>query len=196
MKRIIFFIIIFLFFGCSDFFAPENDNLPSEFPLKIGQKWIYDRTYYSAGEVDSVQTDTLFIVGKWDDYYLYSWNPSEYFSLVRNYDNKLVNFGSILITNADTLFHQIPYVWAFYEEKENSVPDLEGYNYFGDSLFISVSHNEKWFGKIYDTYKLESKGINSNYYRKIVYYNILGFVKWEYFDAENNLIRKTVMVEN
>ena len=201
MKKIAFFYflvsIVVICISCSNSTTGSNSSygLPNEFPLEEGNAWIYERTYYEYGILDTTILDTLYIAGRFEDYYLYSWNPENYFSLVKNIDNKLVCFGSIF---SDTTFYDLPNIWAFYGETGNiDSTYYAGYSYTNiDSEYIDILHDEEYFDKNYDTYKKEQGLIESYSYNSIhQYLNKLGFVYWELFDEDNNLVGTTEMIE-
>ena len=205
MKKIIFFSfllsIIAICISCTDTTTSSNSGygLPNEFPLQEGNAWIYERAYYENGLRNSTELDTLYIAGRFEDYYLYSWRPEVYFSLVKNYDNKLVNLGSIHIhdTGIDTTFYDLPNIWAFYGETGyiDSTYFTNYSNTFVDSEFISILPDEEYFDEQYDTYKydiLHNDIFNS---REHQYVNKLGFVYWEFFDEYNNLISSIKMID-
>ena len=204
MRKIVFVSllvsVIVICISCSDSTTSSNSGygLPNEFPLEEGNAWIYERAYYENGLRDSTILDTLYIAGRFEDYYLYSWNPEEYFNLVKNYDNKLVNFGSIYIheTGIDTTFYDSPSIWAFYGETGYiDSTYFENYNYYeNDSLYISIIENEEYFDRRYDTYVTERKRIEY-FSHRFQYLNKLGFAKWEYFDENGVISHGAEMIE-
>ena len=92
----LFLCLLFLtnVFNCSDPASSKknkNTRLPTEFPLEVGTAWIYEDHFYDSGETD-VGYDTLYVFGKDNQYYLYSWDPTYYYSLIKNHDNKSTVF--------------------------------------------------------------------------------------------------------
>ena len=89
--------------------------LPTEFPLVDNTAWVYKiQRYNSATEYlldmnPEIFLDTLYIFSSPEDYFLYSWQPTESFSMVKNYDNKLLSIGFIDLIS-DTLY--------FYEKQD------------------------------------------------------------------------------
>ncbi|MCF8308601.1 MAG: hypothetical protein K9I68_06290 [Bacteroidales bacterium] len=171
-----------------------TNELPSEFPLEVGNAWEYERTYYENGEFDTSYLDTLYIAGKYQDYFLYSWDPKYYYSLVKNSDNKLVNYGSIRPN--DTTFHDDPRIWAFYG-KTGCLNSTSFNNYDNsniDSLCISIDENREYFGEKWNTYIEERTFINDRD-KRVMYYTKLGVVRVKYLNENNNLSSEIIMVE-
>jgi len=201
MRKFVLIILlvsaIVICISCSDSTTSNNSGygLPHEFPLQEGNAWIYERAYYENGLKDSTRLDTLYIAGRFEDYYLYTWNPEEYFVLVKNYENKLVAFGHI---NSDTTFYNLPSIWAFYGETGYiDSTYYANYSYTNiDSQYISILPDEQYFEEHYDTYKDEKYSIESHSYKSIhQYVNKMGFGYWELFDENNNLTETTEMIE-
>ena len=205
MRKITFYFLLAITFSicvsCSDSTTNSNNDfgLPNEFPLEEGNAWIYERTSYENGLRDSTILDTLYITGRFEDYYLYTWSPTEYLAMVKNIDDKLVCYGTINNYNStiDTFFYDFPSIWAFYGETgyiDSSY--FENYYYNEeDSLYISIVEYLEFFDKIYETYVAQNTINSSWYYRRDAYINKLGFARWEYFDEANNLIESTEMIE-
>ena len=89
--------------------------LPTEFPLVDNTAWVYkiqrnnSATEYLLDMNPEIFLDTLYIFSPPEDYFLYSWQPTESFSMVKNYDNKLLSIGFIDLIS-DTLY--------FYEKQD------------------------------------------------------------------------------
>ena len=183
--------------SCTDSTSSNSGNgLPSEFPLEEGNAWIYERVGYENGIQNTTLLDTLYIAGKYEDYFLYSWNPESYYSLIKNYDSKLIDYG--IITNSDTIFYDVPHIWNFYGVSGN----LDSTNYVNydfsniDSAYISVLSDEEYFDKTYDTYLFEERYLTpAPYFRMNLYINRLGYVYFEYFDEDDNLMQTIRMLE-
>jgi len=188
--------------SCSDSTTSPNSSygLPYEFPLEEGNAWVYVNVYYENGLIDSTCLDTLYIAGQLEDYFLYSWRPEEYFNLVKNIDNKLVNFGSIHINEShiDTTFYDSPYIWAYYGNTGYiDASYYENYHYNPlDSLHISILNNEPYFGSKYDTYVSDKITRSDNYFsHRLGFSNKLGFACWKSYNEDNDLIRTTKIIE-
>ena len=202
MKKFMLFSLLIAIIGilinCSDSTTTSSgsdNNLPYEFPLKEGNAWVYETVVYGETWQDTI-LDTLYIAGKYEDYYLYSWEPSFYFSLVKNIDNKLVNCG--MIADIDTIFYDLPYIWAFYGET-GYIDSSHYLNYYYadiDSEYISILPKEIYLGGSYDTYKREITYVEGFYFKEMNQYtNRLGFACWEIFDENNNLDQTIEMIE-
>ena len=205
MKKIIFIsflvTIMAIFTGCTDTTSSDNGyGLPNEFPLEEGNAWIYEKVYYINELRDTTLIDTLYIAGKFEDYYLYTWNPEHYISLVKNTDNKFVCFGYIdsYGSEIDTVFYDFPEIWAFYGEtgQIDSTYYLN-YSYTNiDSEYISILPDEEFLNSQYDTYRREIT-FSEVLFCKIMHQftNKLGFICWEWFDEDNDLFRTDKMIE-
>jgi len=206
MKNIILFclllIIIAICISCSNSTTGSNSSydLPNEFPLEEGNAWIYERVYYENGVQDTTILDTLYIAGRFEDYYLYTWSPEFHVSLVKNIDNKFVCFGYIdsYGSEIDTVFYDFPEIWAFYGEtgQIDSTYYLN-YSYTNiDSEYISILPDEEFFNKRYDTYRREIT-FSEVLFCKVMYQltNKLGFVRWEFIDEDYNLTGTDEMIE-
>ncbi len=200
MKYVYLLFILILIVNCSESTQPSKSNhfsLPNEFPLKVGKAWVFERHYYE-NHTDTMFLDTLFIYGMYNEYYKYSWDPSSYTSLVKNENNKLLNFGSIRKYNSipDTFLYEKPHIWAFFNTDTGFIEtsDYSDYFIFGDSTHSSIQYNKEQFGKKFDTYIL--KWFYEFHSEKIYQYtNVLGFVHWmnyddstEYLKSETKLI--------
>ena len=205
MKKFIFIsflvTIMTIFTSCSDTTSSNNGyGLPNEFPLEEGNAWIYEKVSYTNELRDTAFIDTLYIAGKFEDYYLYTWNPEHNISLVKNIDNKLVCYGHINSYNSqiDTIFFDLTEIWAFYGET-GYIDSTYYTNYsYGniDSEYISILPNEEYFDKKYDTYRREITFFEFYFCKSMRQYtNKLGFVCWEFFDEDNNLFRTDKMIE-
>ena len=196
--NIILLLIAFItiLYSCKndDVDLPTNE-LPIIFPLEVGNAWKYERKYYENGILDTSYFDTLYIAGLYQDYFLYTWNPEQYYNLVKNVDNKLIRYGYIDLM--DTIMYYEPDIWAFYGEIDClDSTDFENYSYISnlESCCISVENNRVFFGEEWDTYVMEKK-YTSYAPDMIDRYNKLGFVSFKRYDENNYLISETVMVE-
>jgi hypothetical protein len=189
-------VLISLFLSCEK----DNDNintheLPSRFPLEVRNAWKYERIYYENGSVDTSYLDTLYIAGNYQDYFLYSWSPKDYYSLVKNSDNKLVNYGRI--DPSDTTFYGEGIIWSFYGKSGCFDPlSYENYDFWDsevDSFCISIEDNKEYFGEKWNTYVEE---MTSTEYEDITtIYNRLGYVHFKYYDDNNILTSESIMIE-
>lgn len=185
MRKILFVFLTFLFLlNCSSSTNSNKDNhydLPTQFPLTVGNAWVYESHDYETG-ADSMILDTLYIPGMYNDYYKYSWRPDEYYSLVKNFDNKLINFGQISFgVSPDTIFHEKPYIWAFFGEDTGyvDIKNFDNYSISGDCLHIAIRHDFKLFDNIYDAYF--TSRIDTIADAVIIEFTTIeGFVQWNY----------------
>jgi hypothetical protein len=188
-------ILVLVIFSCE---KDENNNtneLPNKFPLEVGNAWKYERTYYEKGAIDTSYLDTLYIAGKHQDYFLYSWNPRSYYNLVKNSDNKLVNYG--VINPNDTTFFDDAYIWSFYGKTGClDSTSFVNYNYNSDidSFCISIDENREYFGEKWNTYT-EKRTYKKDRDKMLTHYNNLGYVSFRDFDENDNLTHETVMIE-
>ena len=150
--------------------------LPTEFPLYENVGWVYTRISYA--DIDdynnyipeSQYNDTLYILTDIDEdgYFGFSWDLNYYYSLVKNYDNKLISYGSHFYYNDTTYFYELPSLWASYDEFYDTTEYVNDYVTFPDSRTEVV---DTLFGISYETYK------NSLESGSDEYVNIEGFVK-------------------
>ena len=136
------------FVACNDSDEIVTHGLPSEFPLEVGKAWVYERTYYY---LDTSYLDTLYITGQIDEYYIYSWDPATYGSLVKNEDGALKEFG--LIDAYDTIYYPDPSIWFIYDTLGTLTPPIYGVYQSGlDSINISTTL-ETFKGEQYHSYR-------------------------------------------
>jgi hypothetical protein len=190
------FLAILVLFACeNDDNTKKTNELPDKFPLETGKAWKYERTYYENGAIDTTYFDTLYISDKHLDYFLYSWNPSSYHFMIKNTDDKLVQYGAIYPN--DTSFYAEPRIWAFFGKTGClDATNFENYHYDSglDSLCISVEENKEYFDEKWNTY-IQEKTFTDGRYRSVTYYNKLGFVHFKFYDENNNLTEENEMIE-
>jgi len=186
-----------ILFSCEsdDNNSNATHELPSEFPLEVGNAWEYERTFYENGAIDTSYLDTLYIAGKYQDYFLWYWDSWNHYVLVKNSDNKLLYYGTI--EPNDTIFRDEPGVWAFYG-KTGCLDSTSFANYYYnsniDSFCISIDENREYFGEKWDTY-IEKRTYKDNRDKTLHYYNKLGFVEFTGFDKNNNLTFEHIMIK-
>jgi len=157
--------------------------LPSEFPLFDNTGWIYKiQAYNSATEYlldlnPEILLDTLYIFSSSDDYFLYSWRPTEYFSLVKNYDNKLLNIGEINLVSDTLYFYEKPVVWAVYDDVFDTTIISQYYELNG--IFNRYEVEDSLFNHTYSSYVLEREYTGLGHISE--YISIEGFSKQEVF---------------
>ncbi|MDX9694858.1 MAG: hypothetical protein RBT49_03620 [Bacteroidales bacterium] len=188
-------ISFFLLFSCENDDEENNiHDLPNGFPLKVGSAWKYQKTYFENGEIDTTYLDTLYISGTHESYYLYSWNPEIYKSLVKNVDNKLISYGHI---GSSVTFYDEPLIFFFYGKVGclNST-DFENYDYDNntESFCISIQNDMEYLGDNWDTY-VEKITYLDNSDDEYTYYNSLGTVKIENFNEYNIITYRCVLLE-
>lgn len=190
MRKILFVFLTFLFLlSCSSSTDSNKDNhydLPTQFPLTVGNAWVYERHDYETG-ADTMILDTLYISGMYNDYYKYSWSPDEYCSLVKNFDNKLINFGHISFgVSPDTAFHEKPYIWVFFGEDTGyvDIKNLDNYSISGDCLHIAIRHDFKLFDNIYDAYVQSEIDTTVDAVYVEVFTTIEGLVQGNFYDTD------------
>ena len=197
MKYILIVLFLPLFFNCSE---STNSNithydLPTEFPLQIGNAWIYERNYHT-GEPDSIQLDTLYIMGKFGDYYQYSWRPDENCTLVKNYDNMLLNCGYIGFNEEsnDTMIYEQPIIWFFYSQDTGyvNIEDYPDYELQYDSVHIGIEKNIVRFENIYEGYKVSNYGYSFSVQNDVFYLTVDGFIDAYSYDSETGFLDQTV----
>jgi len=190
-------ILILVSFSCEEDENNNTNQLPTEFPLEVGNAWVYERNDYENGAVDTSYLDTLYIAGKHQDYFLYSWNPKEYYSLVKNSDNKLICYGSI--KQNDTTFFDKASIWYFYG-KTGCLDSTSFANYYYkpdmDSACISVDKNREYFGEKWNTYIMKKTFEFDDEVKTLTYYNKIGLVDSKVFNNENNnLITEKIIIK-
>lgn len=198
MKKLLSsYLLLQLIAGCSDLTdSGQPFPLPTQFPLEVGNAWIYERHYY-IDELDSFFLDTLYILGMHDDYYKYSWGPDYYFNLIKNNDGKLINYGmSYIGENPDTTFYTRPYIWAYYSEDTGYIDKniYQDYSVYEDSIYIGIERGIRGLNYIYDAIT------ESDIYKSVVttkQYNIVdGFLEWQNYDYKTGeLISRTKMIK-
>ncbi|WP_462280320.1 hypothetical protein [Salinivirga cyanobacteriivorans] len=159
-------------YACNDSDDTVTHELPSEFPLEVGKAWVYERTEYSP---DTSFLDTLYITGKVGEYYIYSWDPATYGSLVKNEDGALKQFGSI--DAYDTIYYPDPSIWFIYDTLGTLTPPIYGvYQSDLDSINISTTL-ETFEGEEYHSYIMMNffNDEHTYYTSKIQTYNKLGY---------------------
>jgi len=155
-KVFIVIVLSFIFIYCSDS-TNSNENyfgLPTEFPLAEGNAWVYAKQYFQFSE-DSSIIDTLFIFGKYLDYFKYSWNPTEQFFLIKNYNDMLICYGDVLLNvEPDTLMYDSPIIWSFFNEDTGFInsENYVGYKVPFANMRIDKISNIEIFNTSYDGY--------------------------------------------
>ena len=169
--------------------------LPTEFPLHEDAGWVYERYYYADSSdyiediPDTVYNDTLFILTDIDEdgYSGYSWDLSDYYSVVKNYDNKFINVGTHYNYSDTTYYHSLPYIWASYDELYDTTEYVNNYGGFPSSRTEVV---DILFGTPYQTYKqrFDESFMDS-------YVSIEGFSKWTIADENSSYYSRVIMIE-
>ena len=75
-----------------------------EFSLEVGDTWVYDNIVYQWGDTMSVNSDTLCVLGKYKDFFKYSYGFS-HIDLVNYTGGMLLSYGFIQL--ADTIYGYI-----------------------------------------------------------------------------------------
>ncbi len=183
---------------CSDSTSPERKHLglPNQFPLESGNAWIYERHYYESG-TDSMVLDTLYILGRHNEYYKYSWSPNVRYNLVKNQNNKLINFGYVNMSDPpDTTIYHFPIIWMFFGEDTGFV-DLEPYQndymFFWDSIHIGIKKDIKKFDNLYDAFITTNIKSSKPYGNQ--FSTVDGFIQWTEYNSENGEINRTVVMK-
>ena len=169
--------------------------LPTEFPLYEDAGWVYTRYFYADIDdynnyiPDTLYNDTLFILTDIDEdgYYGYSWDLNSYYSLVKNYDNKFISYGSHNYNDDTTYIYELPSIWASYDEFYDTTGYVNDYGYFADSRTEVV---DTLFGTPYETYKHRY-----DHSFRDSYVSIEGYSKFTRADENNNNYYRTVMIE-
>jgi len=171
--------------------------LPTEFPLEVGNAFVYERLYYTNNQLDSTVLDTLYVYEMEGSYYKYSFRPWEYYNLVKNVPNMFLSYGTIYFSaqKKDTFMYDKPDVWMLYGF-EGSIDTSEysaNYDLDVESWEIEVENEMKFAGNIYNAYKnIFNHGTDYTVSPKREVYAIEdGFAQWNYYDADNNLVRQT-----
>jgi hypothetical protein len=198
MKKLLLLIIFAQFItNCSDSTNSQERHfdLPSEFPLKSGNAWIYERHLFVGG-THSMVLDTLYILGMHGEYYKYSWQPNEYYILVKNQDNKFLAFGAVFIDPPDTNLFNRPLIWTFFGEDTGFV-ELEYYrNTYDipqDRIHIGIEKDIEMFDNTYDAYvetHMQSSLLDIDHYSTVD-----GSLKWVLYNLENGEIRGTIVMK-
>lgn len=189
MRKILFAFFPFLFLlSCSSSTNSNKDNhydLPTQFPLTVGNAWVYERHDYETG-ADSMILDTLYISGMYNDYYKYSWSPDEYYLLVKNFDNKLLIFGNISFGDyPDTAFFDKPCIGEFFGEDTGyvNIKNFDNYYLMWYCLHIAIIHDFKLFDNIYDAYVTSKIDTIADAVISEQFTTIEGLVQWNYYDT-------------
>lgn len=177
-------------------------KLPDDFPLKVGTGWVYRTNYYSNSNmtIDSSFTDTLLITGQTNqhtEYFLYSWNPDVYASIICNVNNLLINVGQInyYADRNDTIIFNKPYIWTFYNIDTGYVNFNNygnNYEYIYDSILVSIDSGKIFFNERFDTYIFNEISMNQPSLNRFQYSNELGFILWQYIKPGSSIIGKDI----
>ena len=169
--------------------------LPTEFPLYEDAGWVYTRYFYADTDdynnyiPDTLYNDTLFILTDIDEdgYYGYSWDLNSYYSLVKNYDNKFISYGSHNYNDDTTYIYELPSIWASYDEFYDTTGYVNDYGYFADSRTEVV---DTLFGTPYETYKHRWDVWNQN-----DYVNLEGYAKFTVENEDDDYFSRVLMIE-
>jgi hypothetical protein len=161
-----------------------NLQLPTEFPLEVGNAWVYERTFNNGTSF----YDTLYITGTYEDYFIYSWNPGIYGSLVKNENNKLLNCG--YINQSETVIYNSPDTWLIYDTIGTIIPPIDGYNIDQtDSVKISTTMVQ-YSNNNFHSYHAISYAIENFVYDSLYkVYNSVGIYSFETFGNEETKIK-------
>ncbi len=197
MKKIILVSLIMIWgllsTGCNSSTGPESTvPFPEEFPLTVGNAWIYENTYYNNGVLDESQTflDTLYIHGMYQDSYLYSWdNEDGYSAIIKQEDNKVYKIGAKYFNEVN--IYDTPVFWSFNTSTGSFVCDDlndQGFLCQFDSLFIETARDIEFAGKKYDTF-IQAEYTEAGFLKYKRYFTADGYSKWEYYNSSGEVIR-------
>lgn len=168
----------------------DKDKLPGVFPLEVGNAWVYERNNFNNGETSY---DTLYIPGKYQGHFKYTWDPANYYSIINNEEQYLIFYGGF---NGDSLvFEEPPVIWSFYPDKKGWVEfdDFsEFYDVYADSIYIDIIKDYPVLDRTENVYK------ETWYYyygkTQIIYHSNSGFIKIIGMNLSDT-VRTTTLVE-
>ena len=194
----VFIIIVVLFISCNNIKLSKIGNLPEEFPLKVGNTWIYKKYFYSNNDT-TCTVDTLCVLGKYEDYYKYSGSFGR-FELVNNQSGKFLSYGYIqladtihgnivngdsipypkpIIFKADTVLFERPRILAIFTADTGYVDiDTAKYTFVenSDSFHVSIKKGYEFQNNTYDAYVYRYKAACPGIYCRFSYYTGIGVV--------------------
>lgn len=129
------------------------EDFPNEFPLSVGNKWIYKNVMLDNGDTTGVYYDTLKIMDQYsDDLFIYKWDKVSSSNIVKNEDKKLLQYGSI--NSNDTTIKELPRIWMFFENLGpiDKSEYSSTYEFHQDSIEVIASRNVEFQEKLYNCY--------------------------------------------
>ena len=194
MIKYIIFVTFCIFVSCDANTNDSNRNMyyPASFPLEVGNAWIYNRINY---ENNTESLDTLYIVGQYEDFFLYSWRPDELALLVKNDSGVFANYGFIDYSKPDTILYSKPSAWFIYDNRGLlNKSDYGEYHVTADSIIT--------FRETYIHNGLELNSIKEVEYRTRVYdiqhtyMGNIGYLSWRDYKIANDtiLIKETKLI--
>lgn len=176
--------------------------MPTQFPLEEGNAWVYNGKSYSDSGSYTEYTDTLYICGKYEDYFLYKWGPLGRYNLVMNEDDKLVQYG--YIEDNELLIYEKPNIWFWFGKTGRLIEsDFNGYQYNPEDTISMNIVREECLGYMLYGYVKETLNQNQYYNRSYSHLNEYGFYRWRYYDEERlgfewelNLVLKNTYPED
>ena len=193
-------LLLTLALAMAFFYACEKNeetviDLPVEFPLEIGNSWVFQHTIYEPSskgslEIDTSFYDTAFVKGMQDGYYLYEPLFADSELYVKNEDSLFVHYGS------NGVFYPDPSIMLAYTTLETSTSYFNYIIVGLDSVKIEtkkVDFNGKTYNSYIETKYTSGSGFESS--RTVTIYNKLGYYTITRFDPENNMEYKTELIK-
>ena len=194
--KLLLLILIIALIACSNPTDSNEQNhfdLPRQFPLQVGNAWVYKTTDYNPDQ-NHIRTDTLYIYGKYGDSYKMSYHPSSGFDIVVNDQNKLLVLGTVSKQNEpDTTIYSRPFIWTFFNMDSGFVDKsvFKNYDCFTDSVHISIEYGMEFINNQYDVYVIKYYLKNSSrWYEHII--SVDGLMRERYFMGDEIISEKII----
>ena len=213
--KIISILTLLLFLSCNK--KSDKYDLPEKFPLRIGNTWIYKNIIYTPKDT-VVSYDTLCILGKYKDYYEYTYGYSK-IRLVKNEAGKLLSFGYIQlpdtihgiiesgdsvkfpqprILKSDTVIYKKPKILAFFNVDTGYV-EIDTSNYANrngeDAPYLSIKKNYKFKNHFYDAYVIRYIAACPGVYSRYYYFTKLGQVYMRAISKDKKRVVQELILE-
>ncbi len=204
MKSFLLFLVITLLIasiaGCKNPFDSDKtkeDNpgtMPVSFPLEVGNAWVYENVIYNDdGSIDSAISQTLYIAGRYQDYFLHTWAPAYHCSLVKNENEMLVDYGEI--TQDGLNMYAKPYFKAIYNRTGTidfySISEIDFSSF--DSVRVDNIEDMVWMDEEMNTIKITSFFTGNNYME--TYITDKGMMQKKVFNSNGKLSQSLTIME-
>jgi len=144
-------------------------ELPTEFPLINNSGWVYEKKTYdnftdflldTNGEL---KLDTVIILETAEDYFIYRYLSLDWYSLVKNYENRVLAIG--YVENGIVNFYETINLWFDFTDTFNPNPSTNHYDGYLTHYLTRETSIDTVFNHVYNTYLFTGNGqYSAGYY--------------------------------